>query len=91
VDGGRCWSRPDPCARQRMQWAAKTWHFPYLERLYREYAEMQKELLDKIERAENLSASGMSAFVPMEDIMNARAAFEAETAGEAQDSPTKSS
>jgi hypothetical protein len=45
-------------AKQRLRWTSQTWTFPFLERLYREYADMQRELLDRIERVENLSMSG---------------------------------
>lgn len=45
-------------ARQRLHYMSQTWTFPFLERLYREYADMQRELLDRIERVENLSGRG---------------------------------
>lgn len=69
-------------ARQRLQYVSRTWHFPYIERLYAEYTELQGEVLEKIKRAENLSQTEMSPFVPLGAILKDKDISPDETLGD---------
>jgi hypothetical protein len=51
-------------AQQRLKWISRRYHWPIIERLYAEYADMQQEQVRIIERVENLSSPTMSGFTP---------------------------
>jgi hypothetical protein len=70
-------------ARQRMQYMAKEWSFPFHGRLFSEYTDMQQELLQRVERVENLSQGAMNAFMPLGDFSTDKDTSPDETLGEA--------
>lgn len=72
-------------ARQRLQYISRKWHYPYIERLYAEYTEMQGELLEKIQRAENLSQPETSPFVPLGAILRDKGTLPDVTPGDLLD------
>lgn len=55
-------------AAQRLRYHSQKWHSPFTEYLFAQYTDMQRELFERIQRVENLSMGGMSAFVPLASI-----------------------
>lgn len=68
-------------AAQRLRYHSQKWHIPYTEYLFAQYTDMQRELYDRIQRVENLSSSGMSAFVPLASILKDRGTLPDATPG----------